>query len=119
MPQGTFIVGDMRSVDLNGPFDGIVAWDSVFHLPRTDHAALFARMCHWLRPDGRLLISLAGSGDLGFTSEMHGSTFFNSGHEPADALAMLTDAGFRIEHWEVDDPSSRGHIAIVAVRDAT
>jgi hypothetical protein len=50
---------------------------------------------------------------------MHGETFFYSAHAPSEALRLLEGVGFRVEHWEVDDPSSRGHIAVLAVRDRT
>ncbi len=76
-----------------------------------EHPALFARLAHWLRPEGRLPLSLGGSDAEGFTSDMQGATFFYSGDEPATAWAALVAAGFRLERWEVDDQSSRGHIA--------
>ncbi len=117
LPGATFIPGDMRTVEVAGPFDAIVAWDSVFHLPRDDHAALYRRMAGWLRPGGRLLLSLGGSGAPDFSSEMHGVPFFYSGHEPDEAVALLELAGFRVEHREIDDPTSRGHLAILAVRE--
>ncbi len=117
VPTATFILGDMRVADPGGPFDALVAWDTVFHLPRADHSAVFSRFQSWLRPGGRLLLSLGGDGDDGFTSEMHGETFFYSGYEPSESLRHLEGCGFRVEHWEVDDPSFRGHIAILAVRD--
>ena len=116
VPEASLIHGDMRTADPGGPFDALVAWDSVFHLPRGDHELMFKRFGSWLRPGGRLLISLGGSGDEGFTSQMHGETFYYSGYEPVDALQLLTRAGFEVEHWEVDDPSSRGHIAVLAVK---
>lgn len=40
-------------------------------------------------------------------------TFFYSGHAPEASLELLEAAGFEIEHWEVDDHSSRGHIAVL------
>jgi cyclopropane fatty-acyl-phospholipid synthase-like methyltransferase len=116
LPGATFVHGDMRTAEAGGGYDAVVAWDSVFHVPRGDHAALFGRFRSWLRPGGRLLLSLGGSGDEGFTSEMHGEAFFYSGHEPAEALGLLEAAGLAVEHWEVDDPSSRGHIAVLAAR---
>jgi SAM-dependent methyltransferase len=119
VPAATFLLGDMRTIVLDGCFDGIVAWDSVFHVPRDDHAALFSRLAGWLAPGGCLLLSLGGTADAGFTSEMHGTTFFYSGHDPDDACRLLEAAGFRIEHREVDDASSRGHIALIAVREAS
>ena len=116
VPQSTFIHGDMRTADPGGPFDAIVAWDSVFHVPRTDHRSVFERFSSWLKPGGRLLVSLGGSAADDFTSDMLGETFYYSGHEPSEALMILKEAGFETEHWEVDDPSSRGHIAVLAVR---
>ena len=83
-------------------------------------------MAHALEPNGRLLLSVGGSDpadfspcgtdEEGFTSEMHGHTFFYSGYEPSVARKLLETAGFEIELWEVDDPTSRGHIAVIARR---
>jgi SAM-dependent methyltransferase len=113
IPEATFLLGDMRSADPGGPFDAVLAWDSVFHVPRGDHAAVFARFRSWLEPGGRFLLSLGGSGGEDFTSEMLGETFFYSGHTPEASIELLEGTGFEIEYWEVDDPSSRGHIAIL------
>ena len=116
LPGLKIIRGDMRTADVPGGYSAIVAWDSVFHLPRADHEPLFRRFHSWLVPSGRLLISLGGSGDEGFTSEMHGESFFYSGYEPEEALRNLERAGLRVIRWEVDDPGSRGHIAVLAER---
>lgn len=117
-PGARFILGDMRTTEPGGSFDAVVAWDSVFHIPRDEHGTLFCRFRSWLRPQGRLLVSLGGSADAELRSEMYGETFLYSAHEPSEALRLLERAGFQIEHWEVDDPSSHGHIAVLAVRDA-
>ena len=53
-----------------------------------------------------------------FTSEMYGHTFFYSGHETEVTRELLEVEGFEIEFWEVEDPSSQGHIAIVARKKA-
>ena len=117
VPEGEFVQKDMRTADFERPFDALVAWDSVFHVPRTDHGGVFRLFHAWLRPGGRLLLSLGGSaGD--FTSEMLGETFFYSGHDPEEALRLLAAAGLCVEHWEVDDRTSRGHVAILATRPA-
>ncbi|MFP3940351.1 MAG: class I SAM-dependent methyltransferase [Thermoanaerobaculia bacterium] len=115
LSEATFVVGDMRRIDPGGPFDALVAWDSVFHVPRAEHAAVFDRFRSWLRPGGRFLVSLGGS-EGEFTASMLGETFFYSSHEPSTAIRLLESCGFEVEHWEVDDPSSRGHVAILAER---
>jgi len=33
----------MRTAHPDGPFDALVAWDSVFHVCRSEHASLFSR----------------------------------------------------------------------------
>ncbi len=119
VPGAHFVHGDMRTANLDDVFDAIVAWDSVFHLPRTEHRAVLRRFRAWLRPGGRLLVSLGGSSEEGFTSEMFGETFSYSGHAPAIALRLIERAGFRVEHWEIDDPASRGHMVVVAIADRT
>lgn len=115
-PDATLIQGDVRTAEPGSTFDAIVAWDSIFHIPRGDHSAIFNKFRSWLKPGGRLLVSLGGSASEDFTSEMFGETFYYSGHDPSEALTILKEAGFEVEHWEVDDSSSRGHIAILAVR---
>jgi SAM-dependent methyltransferase len=114
VPGAEFVHGEMRTASFDDVFDAIVAWDSVFHLPRTEHQAVFGRFRAWLRPGGRLLLSLGGSSEEGFTSKMFGETFYYSGHEPAMALRLVEQAGFRVEHWEIDDLASRGHMVVLA-----
>jgi cyclopropane fatty-acyl-phospholipid synthase-like methyltransferase len=73
VPEMTLLRGDMRHADLDGPFDALVAWDSVFHVACSEHGALFHKFYSWLRLGGRLLLSLGGSAGE-FTSEMWGET---------------------------------------------
>jgi cyclopropane fatty-acyl-phospholipid synthase-like methyltransferase len=116
VPSATYVFGDMRTVSssaLDAPFDLIVAWDSIFHVPRVDHALVFARFAEWLAPHGKILLSLGVSGGE-FTSEMLGETFWYSGYEPEESARLLERAGLSVLHSEIDDPQSRGHLAIVA-----
>ena len=118
VPEARLIQGDMLDVALSEQFSAAIAWDSVFHIERSHHRSIFRRLYHWLEPGGRLLLSAGGTGLEGFTSEMFGHPFFYSGHEPEITLGLLVEEGFRIELWEVDDPSSKGHIAILASKAA-
>ena len=118
VPGALYVLGDVRTVPssaLGAPFDFIVAWDSIFHVPRVDHAAVFTRLASWLAPRGTIIISLGGSAGE-FTSEMLGDTFWYSGHEPAESLRLIECAGLSVLHSEIDDPQSRGHFSIIATR---
>lgn len=42
LPDATWCVGDMRGLDLDRTFDGILAWHSMFHLTPEDQRGVFA-----------------------------------------------------------------------------
>jgi cyclopropane fatty-acyl-phospholipid synthase-like methyltransferase len=126
VPEAEFIHSNMIEIQFADKFGAAVAWDSVFHVERKYHSAIYRKLANSLEIGGRLLLSLGGSdvdssatgsggsGAEGFTSEMFGHTFFYSGYAPGVARQLLEAEGFEIEVWEVDDPYSRGHIAVVA-----
>lgn len=116
VPGAEFVRGDMCEVALEGRFAAAVAWDSVFHVRRARHREIFRKLAGLLEAGSPLLLSAGGSGHEGFTSEMYGRDFFYSAHEPAETLRLLAEEGFAVELCEEDDPSSRGHVAVVARR---
>ena len=111
-PKAEFIAGDMVSVELAGHYHGIVAWDSIFHIPKTQHGKLFQTMHRWLEPNAPVLLSVGASEDE-FIAPMFGVDFFYSGHSPEVSLRLLQETGFEILLSEIDDPSSRGHLAVL------
>ena len=124
IPEAELIHADMANVALTGTFDAAVAWDSMFHIERKHHAAIYRKLANALRDRARLLLSVGGSAPAeddsveGFTSEMYGHTFYYSGFAPQVTRKLIEESGFEIELSEVDDPSSRGHIAVIARKRA-
>lgn len=126
VPDAELIHSNMVDLELTGKFAAAVAWDSIFHVERKYHSAIYRKLANSLERGARLLLSVGGSDSLeagpgelkqeGFTSEMYGHTFFYSGFAPRVARELLESAGFDIESWDIDDPSSRGHIAAIARR---
>lgn len=120
VPEAELIHADIVTVELTDIFDAAVAWDSMFHVERKHHAAIYRKLSNALRAGARLLLSVGGSAPAeddsveGFTSEMYGQTFYYSGFAPEVARKLIEASGFEIELWEVDDPTSRGHIAVIA-----
>ena len=112
--EATFIHADMLDFTVPDVVSAVIAWDSIFHVDRRRHDAIFARIRGVLADGGWLLMSAAGSSEAGFHSEMFGHSFFYSGYAPAETVAMLEGAGFCVELCEVDDPSSRGHVATIS-----
>src|ERR1044071_3391209 len=84
VPEAEFIHGDMVEIQFTDKFGAAVAWDSIFHVERKYHSAIYRKLANSLEIGGRLLLSVGGSdvdsGAEGFTSEMFGHTFFYSGY---------------------------------------
>ena len=121
VPKAEFIHADMIQIEFNRRFAAAIAWDSAFHVERKYHSGIYHKVANCLEAGARFLLSVGGkapeeitAGTEGLTSEMFGETFFYSGYDPAFARNLIEKAGFEIELWEVDDPSSHGHIAVIA-----
>lgn len=115
-PDARLVRADIRTVRFEPrSFEAVIAWDSVFHIPRAEHEEIYRRCFEWLEAGDRLLLSTGGSEWEG-TSEMFGEEFFYSGWDPETMKGILRGIGFGIDLWEVDDASSRGHVAAVLSR---
>jgi len=116
-PEAQLIHKEMTELDPPDRYEGIVAWDSLFHVPREHHGRLFQSFHRWLAPGAPLLVSVGGS-ESEFTDQMFGVDFFYSAHSPDTSVALLREARFEILVAETDDPSSRGHFAVLCLKAA-
>lgn len=125
VPEAELLHADIVTVELTDTFDAAVAWDSMFHVERKHHAAIYRKLANALRKGARLLLSVGGSAPAeddsveGFTSAMYGQTFYYSGFAPEVTRKLIETSGFEVELWEVDDATSRGHIAVIARKMAS
>ena len=102
VPAATFQRMDLRALTFPpAVFNAITAVYVVFHLPRVEHAALFAGFERVLKPGGRLLLTLATreyTGQDEFDGEMEflGRRLPYSHDRPEVALAKLQAAGLAV-----------------------
>eukprot|EP00913_Durusdinium_trenchii_P034983 g32724.t1 len=100
--RATFLCSDMTALDCEAEsFDAICAFFSVFHLPRRDHAAFFARAASWLRPGGRFVFNLGagfedGDGECGLEMDFLGTTMVWSSYPRDDTVKLLSAAGLSL-----------------------
>jgi cyclopropane fatty-acyl-phospholipid synthase-like methyltransferase len=109
-PGATVLEGDLAEVVLAaGSFDGVVAYDSIWHVPCEQHALVFKRIREWLVPGGVALLTLGAAPED--TPEkynpMMGAPMYHSAWPRAVNLRLLEEAGFTIvrEHVEPMDPA--------------
>jgi len=101
VPGATFIQADLLELDLAATaFDGVSALYSISHVPRAEHARLFASVRRWLRPGGVFLASLGMGGIADWTGEWLGVPMFFSSHDAATSRRLLGEAGLAVVRAE-------------------
>jgi SAM-dependent methyltransferase len=98
VPTACFIRADTTCLAFTQAcFDAVVAFYSLMHIPRQEHAALFRAIASWVRPGGWFLGTL-GLGDLatGFEPNWLGVPMYWSSFDKDTSLRLLRDAGFAV-----------------------
>lgn len=112
----------LRQAELDAPlgetFAAAVCWDAIFHLARARHAAVFAEVARCLPPGGGFLFTTGGSANAPFTDTMFGQEFDYDAPAPAESVALVQAAGFRVREEVMLDPPrggrEKGRLAILA-----
>jgi SAM-dependent methyltransferase len=111
--------GDLGTVPIrDGAVDAITAYHAVFHVPRTEHPAVFDEFARLLRPTGWLLMTLPSRPvETVRRGWMGGRMRFSSLGRTA-TLDALADAGFRVEETPtVTDPLGSTTEMVLATTD--
>ncbi|KAF9042819.1 S-adenosyl-L-methionine-dependent methyltransferase [Hymenopellis radicata] len=81
IPQATLVHGDMMSLTFEPEsFDAVVAFYSIFHLPRDEQGMMVGKIKTWLKKGGWMLLNLNGNEKEGDTvqEDWMGVTMFSS-----------------------------------------
>ena len=117
-PQATWIESRIEEAELSGGYAAAICWDSLFHIDRSLHAGILARVAASLLPGGRIMLTIGGSEHPAFTDTMFGEEFFYDSHPPDRALGILDELGFEPLITEFMNPpvegGDKGRYAVVA-----
>ncbi|MGC6387263.1 class I SAM-dependent DNA methyltransferase [Ewingella sp. S1.OA.A_B6] len=107
-PAQKWHVADMRALSLNQRFDGLVAWDSFFHLTRDDQRKMFPLFgAH--ASDKAVLMFTSGSGNGEAIGEFQGEPLYHASLAPEEYRTLLADHGFSVIKMIAEDPQCTGH----------
>jgi len=110
VPGATFIEADMTTLERPpASLDAVVAFYSLTHVPRDQHAELFGRIQTWLRPGGLFLASLGVEDDPGTVEPgWLGVDMYFSQFSARVGRRVLEAAGLHIEQAEIlTEPEDR------------
>ncbi len=98
VPKATFIHADFTSLAFRpASFDGVVAFYVFMHVPRDELAPTFERIFGWLRPGGRLMLTLGTIDAEDRVEEWLDVPMFFAGLSSEAHERLLREAGFDLE----------------------
>jgi 2-polyprenyl-3-methyl-5-hydroxy-6-metoxy-1,4-benzoquinol methylase len=115
LPGSEWLVADMRQLSLGRRFDGLLAWDSLFHLAGDEQAAMFPRFAEHAAP-GAALMFTSGPSRGETIGSYHGEPLFHASLDPAEYARLLTSNGFSLRAHAADDPDCGHHTVWLASR---
>jgi trans-aconitate methyltransferase len=98
---------DMRTLNLNKQFAGILAWNSFFHLKPEDQRQMFPVFQRHAAP-GALLMFTSGTSLGEALGEFQGETLYHASLDPQEYRAQLAEHGFEVLDHIVEDKDCGG-----------
>lgn len=115
-PGQDWLVADMRYLALRRRFQGLIAWDSFFHLTYDDQRRMFPIFAAHALPDAPLWFS-SGPRHGEAIGTLHGEPLYHASLDPAEYRALLVANGFSVVDHVAEDPACGGHTVWLARRD--
>ncbi|MBK3659804.1 class I SAM-dependent methyltransferase [Bradyrhizobium diazoefficiens] len=107
-PGATWLVSDMRSLNLNARFDGLLAWDSLFHLSPDDQRHMFPIFRRHADADAALMFTSGPSFGEAIGS-FEGEPLYHATLHAAEYRQLLDSNGFDVVDHVVEDPECGRH----------
>ncbi len=109
-----FIISDFLDFISKYKFDAILAWDSLWHFPKTKQNSLYHKIGSMLRVNGYFLFT-HGNVDGEHVDTMMGEQFYYSAISEQDIYKQLTKNGFEIDYALNDFIEDNSHRAFVVL----
>ena len=113
LPGHRWIEADMRDLRLAATFDGILAWNSVFHLRGDDQRRMFEVFERHAAP-GAALMFTSGPAEGEAIGEFDGERLFHASLDGNEYRALLDRHGFDVVMHVTEDPACNGHTVWLA-----
>ena len=106
-PRHRWINADMRRVAMDGFYDGVLAWDSLFHLRGEEQAAMIERIGAWLAPNGQALFNTGPAKGISIDS-YQGQPLYHESLSPQEYRAAFVRAELKEIDYHPDEPGCGG-----------
>ena len=103
----------MRDLALQKAFDGLLAWDSFFHLTDDDQRRMFPISKRHALPRAALMFT-SGTSHGEAIGSYRGERLYHASLAHEEYRALLTTNGFRVVAHVAEDPDCGGHTVWLA-----
>jgi hypothetical protein len=103
----------MRTLSLGRRFDGILAWDSFFHLKHEDQRRMFPIFREHAAPRAALMFT-SGPAHGESTGRLEGEPLYHASLDVAEYRNLLEDAGFAVVATIAEDKTCGGRTVWLA-----
>jgi SAM-dependent methyltransferase len=104
---------DMRTLHLERRFQGVIAWDSFFHLAHDDQRRMFETFRRHSAPRASLMFT-SGPEHGEAIGELEGEPLYHASLSAAEYLALLSDHGYAVLGHVANDPECGGRTVWLA-----
>ena len=112
-PNRAWHVADMRSLSLGQRFDGIIAWDSFFHLTREDQRRMFPVFrAHAAEHAALMFTSGPEHGEA--IGQFCGTPLYHASLDPVEYGSLLAGQGFAVVRHVANDAQCDRHTVWLA-----
>jgi ubiquinone/menaquinone biosynthesis C-methylase UbiE len=112
-PAHDWYLADMRSIQLNRTFHGILAWDGFFHLTPDDQRKMFSQFARFSVAGTALMFS-SGPAAGEAIGDMFGEALYHASLSQDEYRSLLAEHGFEVVKMIVEDPDCAGHTVWLA-----
>jgi len=112
-PKHTWRQGDMRELDLDAQFDGIIGWNSFFHLSPEDQPGTLRRIAAHLKPGRRLMLTV-GPDHGEVTGHVNGERVYHGSLAPDAYSHILHKLRLNIIDFVIEDEACDFHTVLLA-----
>jgi trans-aconitate methyltransferase len=117
LPEQEWIVADMRSLSLGRHFNGVLAWDSFFHLTPDDQRGMFPVFATHAETAAMLMFNTGPAYGEALGS-YRGDPLYHASLDAAEYQDLLTRSGFEVIEHSVSDQKAGGRTIWLARRVA-
>jgi 2-polyprenyl-3-methyl-5-hydroxy-6-metoxy-1,4-benzoquinol methylase len=113
LPNGVFLINDMRKLSLDSKFDFIIAWNSFFHLRVDEQKQMFSVFTNHLKNNGLLMFTTGPkAGEI--WSDNGGEKLYHASLAPDEYKELLDKHNFELIQYKINDKNCNYHTVWLA-----